>query len=344
MILHFIPNHPHALAFVKNAKKFFTHEYHIISIVNPPTTAIDYTAELNHLTANTNFARNFVMEDVSSIVLHSLFFNKEFLVRVFGYRDKYDLKLIWGTWGGDYLRLAKIGKFVEMADRFDALVINRSAFMELQFPKRASIDNDIKFYLDVVNGIPLPRKEKKKRVMLGNSGDSSNNHAEILDKLDIAGFYEILIPLGYNATNEYVTNLKGFIKQKFKNFDRFTFLNDMIQPDQYSEILRTIDLLILAQDRQQGINTARQVYFNGGTVILKKIIESAFNRGEFLINPGWVALNETGCHNVLDFNSLTSISSSCIVEGNPSVHGFYNDATMKFFYRVFENRWLGSKN
>ena len=39
----------------------------------------------------------------------------------------------------------------------------------------------------------------------------------------------------------------------------------MMDSGEYSSILRDIHLLIFAHHRQQGINTAREVYLNGGS-------------------------------------------------------------------------------
>ena len=226
MILHFVPNHPHAVAFIKNAKSFFTHSRHVISIVNPPTTGIDYTDELNEITSDARFRRSFDIQEVSTIVLHSLFFGTDFLKKIFTYKKNYGVRLIWATWGGDYLRLARIGNFQSMADTFDALVINRSAFNELPFPKKAFIDNDTKFYLRQWETKPATSSNRANtfNVMIGNSGDESNNHIEILRKIDIKSFSKVIIPLGYNATTEYIAEIKNYVLGNVGDYEKFVFL------------------------------------------------------------------------------------------------------------------------
>ena len=45
-----------------------------------------------------------------------------------------------------------------------------------------------------------------------------------------------------------------------------------------------------------------------GAVVLRKTVTSSIIDGSQIINPGWIALNETGCFDLIDFDSLTEIS------------------------------------
>lgn len=105
-------------------------------------------------------------------------------------------------------------------------------------------------------------------IQIGNSADLSNNHFDILKKLEKYKIEKIKIycPLSYGDM-EYA---KKVIKEGKKIFkDNFIPLTKFMEYDKYLEFLSKIDIAIFAHDRQQAIGNITSLLSMKKTVYLK---------------------------------------------------------------------------
>lgn len=100
-------------------------------------------------------------------------------------------------------------------------------------------------------------EEKKPIILLGNSGDKSNQHLRglaLIKQLFPAGAH-IIIPLGYPANNEhYIAEIKRDAYQLFDKND-VTLLTSRLDFNEYLKLLERCDLACFLFERQQGIGT-----------------------------------------------------------------------------------------
>ena len=329
MIYHVLINHRHSVTFLSNAAKYFKPSKHRFIFLDGAPQGYDWSIEMAANAAGLNMASSIQAGPRDSIVLHSLFFSKDILKKIFSIKRNSGVKIVWSSWGADFLSTMSQGSS-DIWEYIDCVIVNRSAFQRFNFPPETIIDNDTKFYLD-------PREYKssssiKDSLLVGNSGDPSNNHFEILEKIDTS--FNVIIPLNYNCPKEYREELDRWAHGR----PNVQILNAMLDSKTYIDLLDTIKLSIYAHNRQQGIHTARTVYQLGGNVCLKKITPDSF--GNKILNPGYVALFETGCPDLIDFDQIENISDDFIQSlYSPRRSTLYNSAWQKFFFEAFENRW-----
>lgn len=121
-------------------------------------------------------------------------------------------------------------------------------------------------------------------VLLGNSGDRSNNHIEGLQAIraQFGDRVKILIPLGYPENNhEYIEEINTAAQRLFPQ-GQVTLLRDKIDFDTYLQLLSECQLGYFMFERQQGIGTL--------CLLIQANIPFVLNRK----NPFWRDLSEQG--------------------------------------------------
>ena len=100
------------------------------------------------------------------------------------------------------------------------------------------------------------------RILIGNSGNSSNNHLEILSKLRLVKDSNIRIfcPLSYSGDLVYINHVVNRGSELFGN--KFVPLLNIIEPAKYLDLLWKTDIAIMNHKRQQGLgNILPLLYF-----------------------------------------------------------------------------------
>lgn len=105
-------------------------------------------------------------------------------------------------------------------------------------------------------------------IQIGNSADPSNNHFDILRKLEKYKLKNIKIycPLSYGDM-EYAKKVIKEGEEIFK--DNFIPLSEFMEYDKYLEFLSKIDIAIFAHDRQQAVGNITSLLSMKKTVYLK---------------------------------------------------------------------------
>jgi len=167
-------------------------------------------------------------------------------------------------------------------ERLYKAVVHKAAYLSTIIPPEYDLIHKqykhIKFcpfrYLDDLKeeDFYTPPKENEnvdaKKILLGNSNDPSNNHLDILHKLNsLNKKYEVIIPFSYpnKATKyiEYVLNNSS----KFDNL-KITFLRDFMSMDRYFEILKSCQSAIFGHIRQQAVGNVSGMINLGKKVFL----------------------------------------------------------------------------
>ena len=195
-------------------------------------------------------------------------------------------KCRWLVWGGDVYHLHKLyeGKY-SLKKYIREFVIKHMGYIV------TSIDGDYEAIKNLYHAqgkridlfaypaalfqeLPPEKNENTSIKMVGNSADSSNNHAEVFHYLAQKKLnnVEIIVPLSYGVQSYK----EATIKLGFELFgDSFKPLTNFINYDDYLKILSSLDIIIFNHDRQQAMSTARVALGMGKKVCMKQGLSSS---------------------------------------------------------------------
>ena len=90
-------------------------------------------------------------------------------------------------------------------------------------------------------------------ILIGNSGDPRNNHADIFIKLkDIdLGNRKVVVPLSYGGTKRYRDQIKSIGKEIWG--DRFIAIENFMPLQEYEKVISSCGFRIFGQERQQAM-------------------------------------------------------------------------------------------
>ena len=128
--------------------------------------------------------------------------------------------------------------------------------------------------ISVGQGIP--------KILLGNSGNSSNNHLEVIQLLNPLKeqFDHCYLPMSYAGTDEYRKDLAQSIPSNI--YSQVSILQEMMPKETYFRLVNECDVIIMNHIRQQalgnilyGLCRGKTIYLNPKGVLWKYF----FNRG-----------------------------------------------------------------
>jgi hypothetical protein len=199
-------------------------------------------------------------------------------------------KSTWIVWGSDIYAFQK--KEQSLRTRFYERLRQNiipgfpeiAAFVPEDFDIIASIYNSKARYLPILYPLPvdvsqldnvndIPR-EGAFSVMIGNSGDPTNRHFEIIEMLSVFRNEDMKVfcPMAYGGSQEYreLVNRKGI-----STFgDNFIPWLEMKGKQEYAEQLAGIDVAIMNHKRQQGLGNILALLYLGKKVFIRKEVSS----------------------------------------------------------------------
>lgn len=105
-------------------------------------------------------------------------------------------------------------------------------------------------------------------ILLGNSGDPTNNHITILEKLARIGKpFKVIVPLSYGSNKNYIEKVVETGKELLA--DKFIPILDFMSPEKYIELLSSVDVAIMNHYRQQAVGNIRILINLRKTVYLR---------------------------------------------------------------------------
>lgn len=117
---------------------------------------------------------------------------------------------------------------------------------------------------------------KPNRILLGNSNDPTNNHYDILEKLNsLNTSLEIIIPFSYPFKDSEYNNRLPKEAENFKNL-KITFLKDFIERDKYFQLIDSCSTAIFGHIRQQAVGnityclmTGKKIFFYQDSILFR---------------------------------------------------------------------------
>lgn len=210
---------------------------------------------------------------------------------------KKNCKLYWVVWGGDiysyvdwklfdeetlkYISVVKNKKSIKHTileclrkraiKKLDYIAINKTEFNIIKKYYKTNAERVNFKYPNPMNEQGLTPAEKthdeEKIILLGNSGDPTNNHISIIKSLkNLNCNYKVLVPLSYGSNKEYIEAVRK-IGTEFLG-EHFVPLMDFMNAEDYAKLLLSVDVAIMNHYRQQGAGNLRILLTYGKKVYL----------------------------------------------------------------------------
>lgn len=112
-------------------------------------------------------------------------------------------------------------------------------------------------------------------LLLGNSGDPTNNHIKILNILSSIerDDFCVVAPLSY-GNEVYIKNL---VKEGERILgSRFIPLTDFLEPERYAEVLSQVDAVLMNHNRQQGVGNMLALLYLGKKIYMNTNVTTYF--------------------------------------------------------------------
>lgn len=278
-----------------------------------------------------NFIRFiFAAHKADRLIFNGLFYKK--IVLFFSFMPWLLGKALWLPWGGDlYWRL--YGNNTTKSSLFIAL---KGWFVRhlygIATPTYGDYATAIKWYgngpkyinagcnifdfelADLNQLVADKSRNLTPRIQIGNSGDPTNEHIEIIEMLSrFSGLdMEIFVPLTY-GNKEYIDEVIAKGKALFG--DKFIPLTQFMSPDKYNNYLASIDVVIFNHRRQQGFGNLVISLYLGAKVFIRKDVST----WEYLMEGMGCLIHDTNSISEIDFQKLLGNSVEIIQKNRAAV-------------------------
>ena len=212
-----------------------------------------------------------------------------------------EIKIAWLFWGSDGFFIPQINEKLGQLEPFDFLTLIRRAKKRIanifsgQKNKKLSFLAKINYFAHylhedfllfspymspscefiyfsygIAEHLVLDVKITGQSILLGNSGDRSNNHIYVIEKiLNRKISNEILCPLSYAGNDHYKKEVINKGLKKFPN--TFKPLEKILSLEDYTnEVLAKSEIAIMYQLRPQGFGNIIQLLYQGSKVFMNK--------------------------------------------------------------------------
>ncbi len=309
---HVFPDSSHLLSLAKSLAELDSQDGHEILVLAASSHNKSYISEAHSIWNQISpFSVIPALGPNDIVIIHSLFLSDSFQIahQLLNQRAH----VVWCMWGGDLHLVVQEPNGIEFLNRFSCMI---SFYGEtILYPALTTPEVLGTCYKsDAVaaeEGI-----EKEKLIVLGNSGDPSNDHLYLLELASRFKDHRLHLPFAYNVTPEY----RQSILQKAEELgvlDRLTLQGEMLPLDQYNSIIARAEMVFTAHHRQQSLGLLCSAYLNNCRVFMRHIITTP--SGETMTNPGYMHLLSYGYVDVADICSLENEDLRRMVEANPFV-------------------------
>ena len=195
-------------------------------------------------------------------------------------------KCYWVMWGGDIYyspRKTLLGIFVEFCKKrvarnigyLVACVEGDVEHVRKIYGAQGVHKYSIMYLSNCFKCLPFTENNYKPvlHIQLGNSGDTTNNHYQMLDKLygSLSGEFKIFAPLSYGNKK----NIEAVVNKGKEYFgDKFIPMLDFMSLESYTAWQQSIDIAIFAHKRQQGMGNIITLLGLGKTIYMHNDLSS----------------------------------------------------------------------
>ncbi len=136
-------------------------------------------------------------------------------------------------------------------------------------PKRVNFKYPNPVIINKIENCNLEKNNHEKIILVGNSGAEENNHIDSFIKLSqLSGNFKVIVPLSYACEENY----REIVIQKGKEIfgNKFVPLLDFMNPEQYLELLLSVDVAVMNHFRQQAVGNMRTLITLGKKIYLNE--------------------------------------------------------------------------
>ena len=162
-------------------------------------------------------------------------------------------------------------------------------------------------YINPVNLEMLDNLEKKEKkeiiIQVGNSADPSNNYEEVFELIEKfkGENIKIIVPLSY-GNKEYAKKINQLGQEIFGN--KFEGLMKFMKPEEYTQHLSSVDILIFNHKRQQGLGNIYALAYLEKKIYIRDDISS----WNFLKKDLGFEINSTNKIKIMDFKEFIFVN------------------------------------
>jgi dTDP-N-acetylfucosamine:lipid II N-acetylfucosaminyltransferase len=214
------------------------------------------------------------MKQAKKIILHGIWYDK--LCETLLNNDELFKKIYWVMWGGDFYFPEKQSELKkEVIKRIRYFITDNKWDYKYLINNYLSNGNHIKCISYPSNIYKSFNKYNNLKInsiiniQIGNSADFTNNHINILEKLEQYKNNNIRIyaPLSYGEDKKYIEEVINYGRNIFEK--KFIPITELMPFEKYVEFLSNIDIAIFAHDIQQAFGNIITLLGMGKKVYLK---------------------------------------------------------------------------
>lgn len=308
MILHCMHAEKFIESFIDFVEKNFDSSQHLYLIrqsgnfkIKPQSNVVFIEERLGKLKQLLLYVR--YLNRAERIILHGLFDRGVFLIL---FAQPWLLKkCYWVMWGGDlyYYQNRPRGLRSDLFEKVRASVIRRIAHLvtyikgdyelaQKWYGAKGEYHECLMYPSNLYKEyVVQPKKGDAVNILVGNSADPTNNHAEVFEKLkpykDLN--IQIICPLSYGPSG-YAEAIAKLGRELFA--DKFIPLLDFMPFEKYIDLLGQIDIAVFAHKRQQAM---------GNTITLLGLGKKVYMRDDI---TSWEFISQMGIrvYNMSDFD------------------------------------------
>lgn len=254
----------------------------------------------------------------------------------------------------DFLR--KKGIFIpdytgSIQERYNKAAIRRIKYILSAFPEEYNLIKDyytinskyIPFiYPDQINIPFLDNIKNIKRqgnklfsnkytILLGNSGDPTNNHVDMLYKLKELNFkdFTVIVPLTYGP-KDYIKEIVDLGKELLG--EQFVPLTEHLPSAEYFTLLNLVDIAIMNHNRQQALGNIFVLLYLGKKIYIKEHTTTYLS----LINQGFCLFNVSEIPNQ-DIEKIFYLDDDIQTNNRDRILEIYNGDAVKTYFQEILN-------
>ena len=294
---HIIHDGNHLVSLAKNLADIDTTDDHDIQALYSRGHQKSYIDKAQEIFANVRpFDGRFSVGPQDVVVIHGLFGQPMADLCQALFKNK--IKTVWCMWGGDLHMIAPLEGGFDLLNSFDC-IISYTGELAL-YPE--IIAPEVQGAVHIIDGTASdPSIEKEKLILIGNSGDPSNDHLYLLELASKFEGYQLWLPFAYNGTEEYKAQILAKADELGVR-ERLTLQEDMLPFEEYSNLIARAEMIFAAHNRQQALGTMGQGYLSNCRVFMRKTILS--KAGKTMVNPGYLQMLSYGWVSVADICDL----------------------------------------
>lgn len=163
------------------------------------------------------------------------------------------------------------------------------------------------------------KKSKEKMVLVGNSGDSSNNHIDIYEALTrVKGDFKVLSFLTYGDP----VYIEKIIKIGYEILgEKFIPITNHMEREEYFDFIENIDVVIMNHYRQQGVGNIVSLLQKGKKVYMNDFVTTF----EYLIGNDVKVYSIKEMMDVLTIDELINYDSEIKQSNSEIIYDLFSD-------------------